>query len=199
MGLGPRFGGKQGFQVGVGADTVVLAIGRYEGTIKADITAFHGRYQFEFSRREIFFRYAIGLFEEIQDGVLDFLLFSSMGADDGLKLFPSHAFGHGLFHLVLGHVDQQVRNVKDGIIFVHADIDLDLLAFLRIDDAAQGQGNAGPLILLDAAVVMGTEVDKAILLMDGVTFKVKARCVNMGAHNLQPFLDGFFADHGKDD
>ena len=37
---------------------------------------------------------------------------------------------------------------------------------------------------------MGTEVDKAILLMDGVTFKVKARCVNMGAHNLQPSLTG---------
>ena len=75
------------------------------------------------------------------------------------------------FHLVLGHVDQQVRNVKDGIIFVHADIDLELLAFLRIDDAAQGQGNAGPLILLDAAVVMGTEVDKASCSWTGLPLR----------------------------
>ena len=69
----------------------------------------------------------------------------------------------------------------------------------REDDAAQGEGRAGPLVFLDAPVVVGAEVDDAVLFVDGIGFQVEAGRVDVGADDLDAGGHRFFADDGEDD
>ena len=81
-------------------------------------------------------------------------------------------------------MDEQVGDVENGVIVFEADIDIDFFPVFREDDAAQGEGRAGPLVFLDAPVVVGAEVDDAVLFVDGIGFQVEAGRVDVGADDL---------------
>ena len=149
---------EDGFHIGVGADPVVLAVGGDEGAVESDVAALHGGHEFEFRRGEVFFFDAVGVFQEFHDRFFRRFSFVGVRADDGLELFAGDAVGEGLFHLVLRHVDEQVGDVENGVVVFEADIDIDFFSVFREDDAAQGEGRAGPLVFLDAPVVVGAEV-----------------------------------------
>ena len=178
-----NIGSRQLF-TSIGADPVVLAVGGDEGAVESDVAALHGGHEFEFRRGEVFFFDAVGVFQEFHDRFFRRFSFVGVRADDGLELFAGDAVGEGLFHLVLRHVDEQVGDVENGVVVFEADIDIDFFSVFREDDAAQGEGRAGPLVFLDAPVVVGAEVDDAVLFVDGIGFQVEAGRVDVGADDL---------------
>ena len=198
LGLFSRHRLQDGFQVGIGAHPVVLAVAGDQGPVKAHIPALQGRHQFQFRRGEVFLLHPVAVLQERHQGILRLLVPVRMGADHRLELFPGDPFRQGLLHLVLGHVDQQIRNVEHRILFVHADVHLKGPAVFGVDDPHQGQGQTGPLVLLDAPVVMGAEIHHPVLFMDRVPLQVQPGRIDVGAHDLQSLMDRFPADHRQD-
>ena len=96
-------------------------------------------------------------------------------------------------------MDEEIGNVEYRVAIFQADIDFHFSAVLGVYDADQSERNAGPLVLLDAAVVMGAEVYDAFLFMDRVCLEVQTRGVDVGADDLDAFMDRFFTDDGQDD
>ena len=185
-------------QIGIGTHPVVLAVGGNQGTVESHIPALQGRHQFQLGRGEILFLHPIGILQQFQQGIPGLFVPVRMGADDGLELLAGNAFRQGLLHLVLGHVDQKVRNVEHRVLFIHADVHFDLASVLCIDHTHKGQGDAGPLVLLDAAIIMGAEVHHSILFVDRIALQVQPGGIDMGAHDLQALMHRFFADDGQD-
>ena len=85
-------------------------------------------------------------------------------------------------------MDQQVGDAEDGVALVLAHADVDDGAVLLGDDAVDGQRDGDPLVLLDAAVVVGVEREKVVLLLEGVLLEVDARRVDVGAQDVDAGL-----------
>lgn len=75
-------------------------------------------------------------------------------------------------------MDEEIGNVEYRVAIFQADIDFHFSAVLGVYDADQSERNAGPLVLLDATVVMGAEVYDAFLFMDRVCLEVQTRGVD---------------------
>ena len=198
LGLHAGFRMEDRFQVGKGADAVVLAIGSDEGAVETYVAALGGRDEFELSSGEVFFFDAVGFLQHVHENFLRLQIFFGIGAGDGLQLFTGDAVGQGLLHLVLGHMDQKVGHVENRVVVIEAHIDFYFLAIFGVYHADQSQRDAGPLVFLDAAVVVGAEIHDAFLLMDRVCFEVQTRGVDVGAYDLDACMHRFFADNGQD-
>ena len=95
-------------------------------------------------------------------------------------------------------MNQEVGYVEDRIVIFETDIDIDLLAVLRVYDADQRERDAGPLVLLDAAIVVCAEIYDAILLMHRICLEVEARGVDVGTDDLDACMHRFFPDDSQD-
>ena len=93
-----------------------------------------------------------------------------MDTGNSLQLFSCDSVSQSFLHLILGHMDQQVADTEDRIRWIHSDIDFCLFSVPGIDDTYKGQGNAGPLVFLDAPVVVGAEINYAVLFIDRICF-----------------------------
>ena len=78
--------------------------------------------------------------------------------------FSGERLVKGLRALLAAQMGQQIGDAETGIHDVLADGDLDGGAVLLRHDAVERQRDGGPLILADAAVIMGFEVGQAVFL-----------------------------------
>ena len=69
---------------------------------------------------------------------------------------------------------EQVGNYKARLAFLITYPHLYYCAVLECHNSVKRKGHCGPLILLDAAVVMGLEHSKVIALIKGIWLEVKA-------------------------
>ncbi len=121
------------------------------------------------------------------------------GAKDHIQLLALDALGQGLLHLIPSQVDQQIRDHQHGIPFVFADGDSDHGAVLAVHHAVDGQGDGGPLILLNAAVVMGLEVGDLRLLIERIGLDIQPGRVHMGGADVGALAQRLSADDGQGD
>ena len=89
---------------------------------------------------------------------------------------------------------QDVVDIEDGIGVILADDDLDRGAVRLDDDAVQGERSGDPLILLDAAVVVGLEEAHAAILVEGSLLEVEAGGVDVGGRDADALVDVLGAD-----
>ena len=61
-----------------------------------------------------------------------------------------------------------------------------------------GERDRDPLVLLDAAVIVGVQVREVVLLLEGVLLDVEARAVDMGAKDVDAAREVLNADLGED-
>ena len=94
-------------------------------------------------------------------------------------------------------MDQQIGDYQNGIGFVLTNGDGDSGAVLPADDAVNGKGNAGPLVLLDAAVVVGLEVGNLGILIQGIGLQVHPGRIHMGRADIGALGQGLGADDGN--
>ena len=76
-------------------------------------------------------------------------------------------------------MDEQVGDAEDGIIGVLADLHVHHAAVLLGDHAVQRQRDGDPLVVLDAAVVMGVHEGKLAGFVQRVLLDVQARAVDV--------------------
>mgnify|MGYP001861298056 CR=1 FL=1 len=81
---------------------------------------------------------------------------------------PLDAFGQGALHLLPCQVDQQVGDAEHRVAGLVADAHLHLFPVLLHNDPVEGHGDGSPLVLLDAAVVVGLHQRQLALFVEGV-------------------------------
>ena len=147
-----------GHERGIGAHPVVVAVGTDERPVEADVARLEGGNGGELGGEEVLLAHPVFLVEDGEHGELDLfldvLIRIGEAADEHVELLALDDLGGVLRHLLGGEVGEKVVDVEHGVVLVLAHLDLDLPAVLQDDGAVQGEGDGGPLILLDAAVVV---------------------------------------------
>ena len=180
-----------------------MAVGGDERAVEADVAGLEGRDQFEFGGQEVLLDDAVLLVEEFQDVELHelglLLTLEGQGADEDVQFLALDGVAEGALLLLTGQVRQQVGDDELRVALVLADVDGDRGAVALDDDAVEGQRDGGPLVLLDAAVVVGLEEREFILLIKRVRLEVEARGVDVGRRDAQTLVQGLFAEDRQDD
>ena len=94
---------------------------------------------------------------------------------------------------------KQVGDAEQGVGLVLSDPHGDGLAVLQGDDTVEGQGDGHPLVLLDAAVVVGLEVGHVGGLEEGVGLEVEPGGVGVGDRDADTLGDGLLAHDYEDE
>ena len=188
---------------GVAADLVVMAVCGDERAVEADVAGLEGRDQFEFRGQEVLLDDAVLLVEEFQDVELHelglLLTLEGQGADEDVQFLALDGVAEGALLLLTGQVRQQVGDDELRVALVLADVHGDGRAVALDDDAVEGQRDGGPLVLLDAAVVVGLEEREFLFFIERVRFEVEPRGVDVGRRDAQTLVQGLFAEDRQDD
>ncbi len=182
--------GEQGFQLRVGADPVVVAVGADQAPVQTHLPAPSGGDHGQLGGLEVVLDQAVLFVQQLHDVQLDqvaALALQRLGSQYHVQLLTLDALGQGLLHLVGSQVGQQVRDHQHGISLVLADGDIDHGAVLAVYHAVDGQGDGGPLVLLNAAVVVGLEVGNLRLLIERVGLYVQPGRIHMGGADVGAF------------
>ncbi len=202
-GVGGGFDGDFGHQLGVGAHPVVVAVGPNHPPVQPQILGGEGGDGAKLRRLKVFFGNAVFAGQQAHDvqlGALAHLFVRvQFASQKDVQLLPLDPLGHGLLHLVAPQVGQQIGDAEDRVIRVLADGDGDGGAVPLRHHAVEGKGNGGPLVFLDAAVVVGFEVAQLLLLHQGVGLQVQAGAVDVGGLDAHPLPDIQGADGAGDE
>ena len=188
---------QDGLQLGVGADPIVVAIGTQQTPVQAHLPALAGGDHSQLRSAEVSLHHAVLLVEQPHDVQLHqvtALPFQGLGAQDHVQLLAGDALGQGLLHLVGSQVDQQIGDHQDGVILILADGHGDLAAVFFTHHAVDGQGHTGPLVLLDAAIVVGLEVGDLGIFVEGLGLQVQPGRVHMGGADVGALAHRLRAD-----
>ena len=98
-----------------------------------------------------------------------------------LSFFRVEGFGELEIAVLVGEMRQQIGNGEHGFVFVFAEADADDFAVGFHDDAVNGQRTGKPLILAQAAVVVGFGLSHAHLFHERMLLEVEAGAVGVGA------------------
>ena len=179
-----------------------MAVGGDETAVEAHVSGRPRGNHGQLGREEIVLADAVFFVEQAQYGKLDavstFVVLQRLAAKQHPEVFAGDALGQCLLHLVAGQVDQQVRNAEDGIGRVLTHGDLDHGAVLFGHDAVKGQGRRRPLVLLDAAVVVGLEVGHFAVLIERIGLQIQAGRVDVGGADVGALVQRLRADDGED-
>ena len=91
-------------------------------------------------------------------------------------------------------MNQQVGNEEYGIILGLAHIDLDRGAVLFHNDAVKSQRDGDPLVLFDAAVIMGVQIGDILILIQRILLHIDSGAVDMRAKKVHARLHGLLSD-----
>ena len=138
-----------------------MAIGSDQRAVEADVAGVEGRHGAQLGGDKIGLRDAVLLIEEVQNGQLHplgaLVVLEGTAAHQEVEALAGDGLAQGLFGLLRPQVGQQVVDGKQGVPRPGADSHLDAGAVLEGDDTVELQGDGHPLVLADAAVVVGLE------------------------------------------
>ena len=184
------------------ADTVIVAVGSDEAGVQADVRGRGGRDGLQLGGGEIVLGDAVLLIELFQNlhlhPVLLVLLAGGAGAQENIQALAGDGLVERLFPLLAAQMGQQVRDDKLGLL-VLAQPYLHHGAVLLGHHAVKLQGDGDPLVLADAAVVMGLEKGQLTVLVQGVGLQVQAGGVDMGGHDLGALFQALLAYDSQHD
>ena len=126
------------------------------------------------------------------DGLL-FLARQRLATEQHVQRFAGNGLAGLLAHLFARKMDQNVGNADHRVVLVLADDHVHQRAVLLGHHAVQGHGTGHPLVLFDAAVIVGVGIGQIGVLVEGVLLEVDAGRVNVCAHDVDAFGQGSFA------
>ena len=178
-----------------------MAVGTDHGAVQADITGLVSGDDLDLGAGEVALGDAIGLVQHAQhvqfDALLSVLISDGQGRNDDVQFLGRDALGQGLGVLLCTQVGQQVRNAENRVVVLLADADFDLGAVGAVDNAVQGQGDGGPLVLAHAAVIVGAQVANAVFLKHRHRAQVQTRGIDVGNVQMEALLQALGADGGS--
>ena len=191
---------EDGAQLGIGAHAVVLTVGADHAAVKADVARRERRHGGQLRRQEVLLRDAVFIIEQGQHGELHTvapLAGIRHAADDDVECLARDALFHGLAHLILAEVRQQIGDDKLRLVRLAADGDIDRAAVLERDGAVQLQRDRDPLVLLDAAVIVRLEIRQLRVLVHRRLLEIKARRVDVRARDHAAVVERLLTEHGQ--
>ena len=177
-----------------------MAIAADEGAIKTHLAHVKGRDGSQLRGEEVLLGNVIHIVENAKHRQLHpvlALVGIGGGADEDVQALAGDALGHGLLHLVGSQVGQQVGNDELGFLRLPADADVDHIAVFQGHNAVQLQRNGDPLVLLDAAIVVGAEKAHLIGLIHGDLLQIQPGRIHMGAGDHRALAQVLAADDGQ--
>ncbi len=170
-----------GHEVRVGAYSVVLTVAYDHGPVESQVHGLAGRNGAELGRQEIAFRYAVLLVHYAHHVELDLLRYFIVGicpaSGEYVHLLSFQRLGHGLLHLILCQVRQEVGDAEAGLVLLLAYGDLHGAPVLKTDDAVEGERDREPLIFLYPAVIVCFEVGHTHALEQRIGFEIQSGAV----------------------
>ena len=118
-------------------------------------------------------------------------------AQQQVQRLAGHRLRQGLFGLLRPQVGQQVRDHQPGVAGTAADVHLHIGPVPQGDDAVELQRDGHPLVLPDAAVVVGLEIGQLRVLIERVGLQIQPRGVDVGGGDLHALRQGPLADAGQ--
>ena len=180
-----------------------MAVGADHGAVETKILGLEGGNGAQLGGEEVLLHDAVLFKQQLGNGDLDLLgagvIPQSGAADEDIELFALYALCQGLAHLVGGEMRQQIGDAEYGIALFFADGYGQAGAVLADDGAVQGQRDGGPLVLLDAAVVVGLEEALLALLVQGPGLEVQTGAIDVGNADADTFGDAAAAEGGGDE
>ena len=208
-GMRGRFGQvKQGSGRRIGADAVIMAVGADKRAVETDVAGAKRRHAAQLCGQEIRLGHAVFAIKMLHYGELD--LFAALfvhslardRADEDIEALALDDLGRLPAHLIGGEMGEEVGDDEFRVarLVAHADLDaLDLALVADADNAAQLERNGSPLILFNAAVVMGLEKGHAVVLVERHSADVDARRIQMRGGQADALSEALLADHGEHD
>jgi hypothetical protein len=200
---GRVLGGDLGHQSGICIDAVIVAVGSDHGAVEADVAGLISGDDLDFSAGKILLGDAVLLIKEdhsIQlDSFLHFLVVHSVGADEDVQFLGADAVAQLALALLSAQMGQQVGDAEDGIVLVLAHVHGDGGAVSAGEHAVDGQRHSTPLILADAAVVVGLEVAEVVGLVQRGRAQVQTGAVGVSDDQMEAVLEAAGADGGSHD
>ena len=192
---------EDGFQGGIGADPVIVAIGAYHAPVQADVHSLKGGHKLNLSGDEVLLHHAVFLVEEPQNVQLEQVL-ALFGADrtaaeEDVQILALDGLAQGLDRLLLCQVGQQVGDAELGIAGLLTDADLHLFTAAEHHAAVHGQRDSSPLVLLDAAVIVGLQQGQVAGLIQRDRLQIDAGAVDMSGGNAHALPASLFTDNGQ--
>ena len=188
---------EHGLDLRVGADPIVVAVADDHAAVQAEVPALARGDHLDLGGEEVLLLHAVLLLQDGQDGGLHGLLVHvllGLTAYDHVQGLALNDHAGLLIHLGGGKMDEQIGDTHHGIVLIFADDHVHHGAVLLGHHAVEGQGQRHPLILLDAAVVVGIEIGKIRILIEGVLLQVHPGAVDVGAHDVEALLQRLAAD-----
>ena len=191
---------KDGAQLGIGAHAVILTVGTDHAAVKADVARRERRHGGKLRRQEVLFRDAVFIMEQRQHGELHAvapLAGIRHAADDDVERLARDALFHGLAHLILAEMRQQIGDDKLRLIRLAADGNIDRAAVFERDRAVQLQRDRDPLVLLDAAVIVRLEIRQLRVLIHRRLLEIETRGVDVRARDHAAVVKRLLPEHGQ--
>ena len=194
--------GEHGSQLCVSADPVVVAVGADQAPVQANLAAGAGGNDGQFGAEEILLDDAVLFVQQLHNVQLHqvaALTLQGLGAQQQIQLLTGNDLAGGLLHLLAAQVDQQIGDHQHGIAGILADGDGDLAAVLAADQTVESQGHGDPLILLDAAVIVGLQESHLRIFIEGVGLYVDPGRVNVGSADIGTLCQRFATHNRQND
>ena len=179
-----------------------MAVGADEAGVQADIRGLGRRDGLQLGGGEIVLGDAV-LFKQLLQNthlhpVLFVLLAGGAGAQENIQALAGDGLVERLFPLLTAQMGQQIGDDKLGLVPLtqpHGHHGAVLLGH----HAVELQGDGHPLILADAAVVMGLEEGQLAVLIQGIRLQVQPGRVDMGGHDVCALGQALPAYHRQHD
>ena len=202
------------FQGSVSAHAVVLAVAQHHAAVEAELAGAAGRHYLDLGGKEVFFLDAVLFLQQLQCEGLHrflgcglflvggiFLVLDNQGAvaDEHIEAFAFHNLAALLRHLLVAQMRQQVGYAEHRVALIVAHVHVYHRAVGLRHNAVQGQRQGYPLVVLDAAVVMGVQEGESVAFVHRVLLQVQTGAVDMGAQDVQARVQRLGADAGKNE
>ena len=179
---------KQALQCGIAAHPVVVSVGADEAAVQAQIRGVEGGDHLQLGGGEVILADAVFLVEQVQHPQLHAVgvavLTQGAAAHENVQILTGNGLAEGLFALLRTQVGQQVGNHELGLVAL-AQNHLHHGAVPQDHHAPQLQGDGHPLVLADAAVIVGLAVGQLAVLIQGMGLEVQTGRVDVRGHDLR--------------
>ena len=137
--------------------------------------------------------------EDPQDVELDQLPFLIVaqrpGADEDIEVLPLDHLGGLAGHLLGCEMGKQVGHAEDRIVRILSHPHRHGGTVPQHHHAVEGQGDGGPLVFFDPAVIMSVEIGQVMVLIQGIGLEVEAGRIDMRRSDGHAVGNGTGTDH----
>ena len=155
-----------GHKGGVCVHTVIVTVAAHHRAVKAHVPGLMGGHHLDLSAGEVPLGDAVLFVQQHQgvqlDGLLDVGILHSVGADEHVQLFGLDALAELAVVLLGTQMGQQVGDAEHGVVLVLTHCKGHAGAIGTGEHAVDGQRHGAPLVLADAAVIVGLEVAEVV-------------------------------------